>query len=122
MGQSRYERLPKTQNWQSVVALLASPDASAPLLASATVKSCRAALKQHCDDPVLVSAVYLLAHLPVAARQGKAADFLEEAGLHARALSSPMALIEETSSFLNQQSFQNARPSFVTEIALRAFQ
>ncbi len=122
MGQSRYERLPKTQNWQNVVALLASPDASAPLLASATVKSCRIALKQHCDDPVLVSAVYLLANLPVAARQGKTADFLEQAGLNPRALSSPMALIEETSSFLNQQSFQNARPSFVTEISLRAFQ
>ena len=122
MGQSRYERLPKTQNWQNVVALLSSPDASAPRLASATVKSCRIALKQHCDDPVLIYAVYLLAHLPFAARQGKAANFLEQAGLHARALSSPMALIEETSSFLNQQSFQNTSPSFVTEISLRAFQ
>jgi hypothetical protein len=81
MGQSRYKRLPKTQNWRNVVALLASPSASAPRLASATVQSCRLALKQHCDDPVLVSAVYLLAHLPVAARQGKAADFFEQAGL-----------------------------------------
>jgi hypothetical protein len=122
MGQSRYKRLPKTQNWRNVVALLASPSASAPRLASATVQSCRLALKQHCDDPVLVSAVYLLAHLPVAARQGKAADFFEQAGLDARALSSPMALIEETSSFLNRQSFQNVNPSFVTEISLRAFQ
>jgi hypothetical protein len=122
MGQSRYERLPKTQNWQDVVALLTSPEASAATVASATVKSCRVALKQHSDDPVLVSAVYLLAHLPVAARQGKAAEFLRQVGLDARALSSPMALVEETCSFLNKQSFQNAHPSFVTEISLRAFQ
>ncbi len=71
MGQSRYKRLPKTQNWQNVVALLDSPAASATNVASATVKSCRAALRRHSDDPVLVSAVYLLAQLPLAARQGK---------------------------------------------------
>ncbi len=122
MGQSRYERLPKTQNWQNVVALLSSPEAAVAAVASATVRSCRIALRQHSDDPVLVSAVFLLAHLPTAARQGQAAEFLRQAGLDARALSSPIALIQETQSFLNKQNLQNADPSFVTEISLRAFQ
>jgi hypothetical protein len=122
MGQSRYERLPKTQNWQRVVALLASSEASPATVASATVKSCRDAMRQHCDDPVLVSAVFLLAQLPAAARQGKASEFLRQTGLDPDALSSPIALIQETFSFLNKQNLQNAKPSFVTEISLRAFQ
>jgi hypothetical protein len=33
-----------------------------------------------------------------------------------------MALIQETNSFLNRQNLQNAKPSFMTEISLRAFQ
>jgi len=122
MGQSRYARLPKTQNWQNVVALLSSSEASPATVASATVKSCRNALKQHCNDPVLTSAVFLLANFPIAARQGKASEFLGQTGIDRRALSSPMKLIQETSSFLLRQNLHNTSPSFLTEISLRAFQ
>jgi len=122
MGQSRYERLPKSQNWQNVVAVLSSPKTSVAQVAGATAKACRAALRRHSDDVVLVHAVYLLAHLPLAARQEKAKQFLAGAGIEPDALSSPTLLIDEVTEFLQRQNFNNSEPSFVTEIAQSAFQ
>ncbi len=122
MGQSRYERLPKTENWQSVVALLASPRVSPPRVASATVKACRTALQRHSDDPVLGSAVYLLCRLPLAARQGKAREFLRSQGLSPEALSAPSLLSEEIASLLHSRNLSNLDPSFVPEIAIAAYQ
>ena len=63
MGQSRYERLPKSQNWRNVVAVLSSQKASVAEVAGATAKACRVALKRHSTDPVLVNSVYVLACL-----------------------------------------------------------
>ena len=122
MGQSRYEHLPKTQNWQKVVALLASPAAPVPQVASAAAKACRSILKRHSDDPVLVSAVYLLVRLPLATRQHLAVDFLRGTDISPRALSSPASLLEETGSYLQRQNTRNPDPSFVSEISLNAFQ
>jgi hypothetical protein len=122
MGQSRYGRLPKTENWQTVVALLASPQVSPARAASATVKACRTALQRHSDDPVLGRAVYLLCRLPLASRQGKASHFLREEGMNPDALSAPTLLSEEVASTLYRQNFSNADPSFVPEIAVAAMQ
>ena len=122
MGQSRYERLPKTQNWQNVVALLAMSGTSVPQLASASVKACKGALRRHSDDPILVSALYLLARLPLAARRGEGTEFLQDTGIDPKALASPASLLEETTSFLHRQNFHNLEPSFVSDISLNAFQ
>jgi hypothetical protein len=122
MGQSRYERLPKTKNWQNVVALLATSDTSAPQLASASVTACKGELRQHSDDQILVWALYLLARLPLAARRGEAGRFLEDTGIDPKALAFPASLLEETGSFLQRQNFSNRKPSFVSDIALNAFQ
>jgi hypothetical protein len=59
-GQSRYERLPKTQNWQNAVALLSSPRTSTLRVAGATANACRTALKRRSNDPVLVASLSLL--------------------------------------------------------------
>ncbi len=122
MGQSRYGRLPKTQNWQNVVGLLASPRVAAERIAAATLKASRTALRRHSSDPVLSSAVYLLCRLPLAARQGEARDFLRSEGMNADTLSAPTLLSEETASLLHKQNFSNPDPSFVPEIAISAFQ
>lgn len=122
MGQSRYERLPKSQNWQNVVAVLSSPKTSVAQVAGATARACRTALKRQSSDVVLVHAVYLLAHLPLAARQEKAERFLGDVGIEPNALSSPTLLIDEVTAFLQRQNFNNPEPSFVTEIAQSAFQ
>jgi hypothetical protein len=122
MGQSRYERLPKSQNWQNVVAVLSSPKTSVAQVAGATAKACRIALRRHSDDVVLIHAVYLLAHLPLAARQEKARQFLGGAGIEPDAFSSPASLIAEVTAFLQRQNVNNPEPSFVTEIAQSAFQ
>lgn len=122
MGQSRYERLPKSQNWQAVVSVLAAPKTTVAEVAGATARACRSALKRHSSDPVLVHAVYLLAHLPLAARQGKTQGFLGEVGVESAALSSPAQLMSELTEFLQKQNFNNPEPSFVTEIAQSAFQ
>ena len=122
MGQSRYQRLPKTENWRNVVALLASPRASAPRVASATVKACRAALHRHSDDPVLGSTVYLLCRLALASRQGRAREFLRSEGLNPDALLAPALLSDEIASFLQRRNVSNSDPSFVAEIAIAASQ
>ncbi len=122
MGQSRYERLPKTANWRKVVALLSSPRASAPRVASATAKACRTALQRHSDDPVLGSAVYVLCRLPLASRQGKASEFLRSEGLNPEALSAPSLLSEEIAALLHRRNRSNSDPSFIPEIAIAASQ
>src|SRR5260370_30408041 len=122
MGQSRYERLPKSQNWQNVVAVLSSPKTSVAQVAGATSKACRIAIRRHSDDVVLVHAVYLLAHLPLAAKQERAQQFLAGVGIEPDALSSPSLLIDELTEFLQRQNFNNSEPSFVTEIAHSHFQ
>ncbi len=122
MGQSRYGRLPKTENWQNVVALLASPRPSPAIAASATVKACRNALRRHSDDPALGAAVYLLCRLPLASRQGKANEFMRSEGLNPDALSAPTLLSEEIASLLHKRNFSNTDPSFVPEIAIAAMQ
>lgn len=122
MGQSRYGRLPKTENWQNVVAVLGSPRTSPSRVASATVKACRVALRRHSDDPVLGSAVYLLCRLPLASRQGKTHEFLRSEGLSVEALSAPTLLSEEIASFLHRQNLSNPDPSFIAEIAIAATQ
>jgi hypothetical protein len=122
MGQSRYERLPKTKNWQNVVALLAASSASAPQLASASATACKGELRRHSDDPILLWALYILARLPLAARQGEGGKFLQETGIDPKALAFPALLLEETGSFLQRKNFHNLEPSFVSDIALNAFQ
>ncbi len=122
MGQSRYGRLPKTENWQNVVALLASTRVSPALAASATAKACRTALRRHSDDPVLGAAVYLLCRLPLASRQGRADEFLRSEGLNPDALSAPTLLSEEIASLLHKRNLSNPDPSLVSEIAIAAMQ
>ena len=122
MGQSRYERLPKTKNWQNVVALLATSSTSAPQLASASVTACKGELRRHSDDPILLWALYILARLPLAARRGEGGRFLQETGIDPKALAFPASLLEETGSFLQRQNFRNLEPSFLSDIALNAFQ
>jgi hypothetical protein len=122
MGQSRYERLPKTQNWQNVVALLATPHASVSEIASETAKACRGALKRHSDDPVLVASVFLLARLPLAARKGEAGRFLQECGLDAKSLSSLLSLLDESARYFRFLNLKNPDPSFVTEISELSFE
>lgn len=122
MGQSRYAQLPKTQNWRQVVSLLTSRRSSVAEVASETAKACRSALRRHSDDPVLVSAIYLLARLPLSARRGEAQGFLRNLGLEAKALSSPVSLLDEITSYLHRRNLENSDPSFVTEISLSAFQ
>lgn len=122
MGQSRYERLPKTKNWQNVVALLATSSTSAPQLASASVAVCKGELRRHSDDPILVWALYIFARLPLAARQGEGRRFLRETGIDPKALAFPASLLEEAGLFLQRKNFHNLNPSFLSDIALSAFQ
>jgi hypothetical protein len=122
MGRSGYGRLPKTENWQNVVALLASPRVSPAQAATETVKACRAALRRHSGDPVLGAAVYLLCRLPLAARKGEADQFLRDEGLNPDSLSAPTLLSEEIASNLHRRNFSNNDPSFVPEIAIAATQ
>lgn len=122
MGQSRYGRLPKSQNWVQVVSLLSSPETNAAQIAAATVRACRYSLKRHAGDPVLVRSLYLLIHFPLSAKQGRPTAFLRDHGINPQCLSSTATLIAETGSYLYKQNFDNRDPSFVSDVAIHCFQ
>lgn len=67
MGHIRLGRLPRTQKWLDVVALVGG-DGSAAAVAGATIDAAEAEFYSAASDPVVVHTVWLLAQLPDAAR------------------------------------------------------
>lgn len=77
MGHNRLGRLPKTQSWPSVVALIAIGGSTSDI-AAAAAKAAENSLAHAASDPVLHHAFWLLTQLPVAARAPDFAARLRE--------------------------------------------
>ncbi len=75
MGHTELGRLPRTQKWLAVVALLASPRLDAPTVAGATVTAAQDRLIALRGDPSLTYCFWLLVRLASAAR---GPDFVAE--------------------------------------------
>ncbi len=80
MGHIRLGRLPRTQKWQQVVALL---EEAAPVdgIAAASADAAEAGLRRASDDPALAHSFWLLTQIPLAARSPDFAVSLERLGL-----------------------------------------
>ena len=92
MGHNRLGRLPKTQPWDSVVALLA---AGGPMraIATATAEAAENSLAQAASDPTLRHAFWLLTQLPLAARSSDFTARLRELQVDAGEAPSLLSLV-----------------------------
>jgi hypothetical protein len=77
MGHIRVGRLPRTQRWDQVVAVLAAADVDAQIVASTTAWAADRRLSRLRNDPSLAYCVWLLARIAGAARRS---DFAEAVG------------------------------------------
>jgi hypothetical protein len=80
MGHQRLGKLPATRKWNAVVALIAG-GAHAAEVAAAAAGAAEASLSRAADDPALRHAFYLLARVPLAAREPSFGAALRELGL-----------------------------------------
>jgi hypothetical protein len=80
MGHQRLGKLPTTRKWEHVVALL-SGGADAIEVGAAVASASEASLSRASDDPTLRHAVYLLARIPLAARDDGFGHSLRRLGL-----------------------------------------
>ncbi len=80
MGHTRVGRLPKTQRWRDVVAILDAPDPDATRVAAATAHAATRRLNALVDDPSHTYCFWLLTRLASAARRP---DFVDARGLSA---------------------------------------
>lgn len=97
MGHIRLGRLPKTQRWRDVVALLDAPDPDAARVAAATAMAAQARLGQLRNDTSLAYCFWLLARLASAARRPDFADAVDDVGLQAHATDSIFGFVSQVS-------------------------
>jgi hypothetical protein len=92
MGHVRLKAFPGSQLWDRAVELL---EDGAPIdeIAAASANAADGALRKAAADPALGHAVWLLAQLPVAARNGNYIDQLERLGFHTTSPPSMMGLL-----------------------------
>ncbi len=98
MGHIRLGRLPKTQRWRDVVALLDAPGPDAARVAAATAHAATRRLNTLVDDPSLTYCFWLLTRLASAARRPDFVDALGDLGLMARPTDSVIGFVAQISS------------------------
>jgi hypothetical protein len=81
MGHVRLGVMPKSRKWKQVVGLVTG-GASAPAVAGAAMEAAQQDLARLSGDPALVRAVWLLAQVPLAAREKDFAAALAKLGVH----------------------------------------
>lgn len=81
MGHLRLGRLPKTANWQRVIALLDLDPVSADSVAAATTQAASLQLERLKRDPALAYSFWLLTQIAGAAREGDLASLLSRLGI-----------------------------------------
>jgi hypothetical protein len=95
MGHIRLGVLPRTRNWEQVIALLESRAGTAEV-AAATLKASKRGLKEAAQDAALVHSLWLLIQLPLCARKPDYQQELANVGL---SVSRPPSLTELIGAF-----------------------
>ncbi|MFZ4809551.1 MAG: hypothetical protein ACOYLQ_20025 [Hyphomicrobiaceae bacterium] len=116
MGHLRLGALPKTREWDAVVAKLQT-GADVANLAAATALAAEQALESAKADPGLGYAVWLLTQLPLAARSEEFAGRLVKLGFSAGAGQSLLALTSEFALALDKQVAGRAHRTDLGEMA-----
>jgi len=81
MGHLRLGKLPRTQKWSEVVALLKDKTTSVEEIAAASIEASKAGLTRAAGDPALAHAFWLLAQIPLSARRESFPEGLRALGL-----------------------------------------
>jgi hypothetical protein len=118
LGHIRLGRLPRTRNWNAVVALL---QAGAPVdeVASAASDAAKGALSMAAKDPLFLAVVELLAQLPQEARGPGYHAAMEARGI--ADLTSVPGLLAGLADWIDSESLRTAARSDIGEIAQSAF-
>ncbi|MDP9469120.1 MAG: hypothetical protein M3Q71_00415 [Chloroflexota bacterium] len=95
MGHVRLGRLPKSQNWQELVTLLAGMDPDPAHIATATAWGAYRRLGKLRQDPSLTYCFWLLSRLASAARRPDFADALGDLGLQAHTTDSIFGFVAQ---------------------------
>ena len=116
MGHLRLGALPKTRDWDAVVAKLKT-GANVAELAAATALAAEQALESAKADPGLGYAVWLLTQLPLAARSDQFSNRLVELGFSSAAGSSLLALTSDFTLALDKNIAGRAHRTDLGEMA-----
>lgn len=95
MGHIRLGRLPKSQSWQAMVALLAAPRVDPGVVAAATSRAAGQRLDALADDASLAYCFWLLTRLASAARRPDFGDALGDLGLAVRPSDSVIGFVAQ---------------------------
>ncbi len=80
MGHIQLGRLPRTRKWTQVVGLIAG-GAGTIQVANATISAAESGLSFAAKDHGVIETIYLLIHLPLAARTGQFVEAIRQHGL-----------------------------------------
>ena len=103
MGHIRLGRLPKTQRWRDVVALLDDPEPDAARVAATTAMAARTRLDQLRNDSSLAYCFWLLTRLASSARGPDFAGDLAVLGLSARPADSVVGFVSQVSDRVREE-------------------
>ena len=119
MGHVRLGRLPATQKWQQVVALLSSGSTPEDV-AGASAVAAESSLQRARSDPALVHSFWLLTQLPLAARSPDFEDNLQALGLRVDRDPTLMEIVGAMSEAIDRRAGQAGGRTDLGELAQHA--
>lgn len=117
MGHLRLGRLPKTQRWNEVVALLESSPTATVEIAQATLHASERQLRKLGDDPSLSYCFWLLTRVTQAARQDDFTGALSELGLEIRGDTTALTFISQVSDHVRKRLAEHPESGPFAELA-----
>ena len=93
MGTIRLGRLPRTERWEAVVALLDNAPGDPAAVAAATVRAAEDRLRRLAGDPALTHCFWLLTQITWAARSPSFESRLQELGIDLKPNESVLSLV-----------------------------
>ena len=123
MGHLRLKgRLPRTRNWQRVVATVADATLGVEAVAGRTAGAARGELRRAADRPYVWYPYWLLIQLATKASTPKGfADFLRHHGVDLSSDASALSFLSAIKRAVEDQRAQFGPPSAIDELALNAF-
>ncbi len=116
MGHTRLGSLPRTRRWQQVITLIAE-GASAPEIASATLRAAEKGFDEAADDHAMVRSFWLLTQLPLSARRENFAEALRQVGLEVSDQPTLMEVAGAFSEVVDSSTRRHGRRTDVGEMA-----
>jgi hypothetical protein len=117
VGHIRLGRLPKTNRWRQVVALLDDAPSDVAAIAGATSRAAEQRLRQLAGDPSVSYCFWLLTRITQAARAQDFSAALDAVGLGARDSEPVLSFISRVSDLARQEAVHNRDSGHFAELA-----